>query len=259
MAAPDSARGTNALAEKDSPSLVGATTVGGNRQMIRKHYANVMSTIGVFAAIAALTMGGAIAAGKIEVVTSKQIKNGTIKTQDIARNGVRASDIRNGSVHSADVANGAIGTEDIGAGEVTPQDVSMPEPVQIRVPVGEDTKVVAKVGEQYTRISTVGSYTKAASDSALEVTWTGTAAADYSACNFELRVDGQSSGGGEVFAGGNGASISTTALFKDLPAGQKAIEVWAKHVPGGGDAGDCTLGPVPPNIAQTYVISEKVL
>lgn len=219
--------------------------------MLRRNYSNIVATL---ALVIALTTGGAYAGGKF--ITSKDIKNGSIKTQDIAKNGVRAPDIRSNAVGASEVTNGTIGSAEIGAGEVTPQDVTMPEPVKFDRPAS--SAVIADVGEQYARVATIGNYVKSDPTSALEVTWTGTAGAAFSPCHFQLRVDAQP-GGGEVFVGTSAVSASATALFEGLPAGSSSIEVWAKHVQGGGSEGDCTLGPENAGIAQTFIVSEKVL
>lgn len=86
----------------------------------RRHftYANVMSTIAVFAA---LTTGGAYAS---TLITGKNIKDGSIQSRDIANDAVGPSDIgalplnsvysaniRDGQVLGADIADNSIGAD----------------------------------------------------------------------------------------------------------------------------------------------------
>jgi hypothetical protein len=65
-------------------------------------FANVMSVIAVFIALG----GGAYAVTKApkNSVTSTSIKNGGVKTKDLAKNAVVSSKIKNGQVSSGDVA-----------------------------------------------------------------------------------------------------------------------------------------------------------
>jgi hypothetical protein len=131
----------------------------------------------------------------------------------------------------------------------------MPAPVQLHF--GSAT---AEVGTEFERVASVGTYSKVAPSSDLEVTWTGTAKAPNVNCVFQLRVDGQPSAenAGLVFVEmGSAASVSATALFTGLSAGTHAVEVWA-HSPGA--PFPCTIGPAEAEIpTQSFVVSEHVL
>jgi len=219
--------------------------------MIRRHYSDVVATL---ALVVALTMGGAVAAGKL-TITSKDIKNGSVKTQDIAKNGVRAADIKNGAVKSADIGTAQVTSADIGTGQVTPQDVTMPPPEQLQRSASEPA--VGSVAEGFELVASMGAYEKVDPGSALEVTWTGTAEAGMSPCVFQLRVDGAPTGGGEVYVGGMTMSVSASALFEGLPAGAHQIQIWARSVGAGGRV-PCTVGPASAGISQAFVITEQV-
>ncbi len=224
--------------------------------MLRKlNYANVMSTLAAIAAVAALTMGGAIAAGKI-TITSKDIKNGTVKTQDIAKNAVQAPDIKNGAVRSADIANETIDSADIGTGEVKPQDVTMPPPDQVQ----QSAEHSVPVGTDYERVSTYGSYHKTDAASALNVDWTGSAGTGFAGCVFQLRIGGQTAaGGGEVFvANSQTMSVSVSALFEGMAVGDHQIEIWAKTPNSNGAKYPCTVGPTSAAVSQTFVVTEQI-
>ena len=226
------------------------TTAGYKRfaHFIRRHYATVTSTL---ALVVALTGATAMATGVI--VTSKQIRNGTILSQDIHSNGVQSSDVRNGTIASADIGNG----------DVTPTDVTMPAPAQIEQPTGAVATVEAPQSGAYILADKVGTYAKESAESVLEVDWTGTAAAGFASCDFQLRVDGQpsSGSGGEVFVstGAAGQSVSASALFPGLPAGTHMVEIWAAHPGGAGLAYPCTVGPGGTGINQTFIVSEQVV
>lgn len=191
--------------------------------------------------VAVVGVGGAVAAGV--VVTSKQIRNGTILSQDIKNNNLKSADIQNGSI--------------------TAQDVTMPQPSEL------DSAATARFNPtmQFSQLDVVGTYTKETVESVLEIDWTGTVeghnGGEVSGCVFQLRVDGQPSpeGGGEVFGEGV-VSVSDSALFPGLPAGAHTIEVWARlaaQEPGmGGQLDQCAVGPASASIGQAFVVSEQV-
>lgn len=211
----------------------------------RPSYPAIASTIALVFSIAALCIGGAMASGVI--VTSKQIKNGTLLTQDFHRNAVKTKDVANGTITSAD----------IGEGEVHPGDVTMPPPAQLQESPADTA--TAEVTTTFGLVDVVGSYTKEDPTSALEVDWTGTAAGSFSSCIFQLRVDGQPAGtnAGEVYVGG-ATSVAASALFTGLGAGPHQVEIWAKH-PQIEAAYSCTVGPASAGIGQTIVVSEQVI
>lgn len=210
-------------------------------------YANVMSTIAAVFALAALCLGGAVAAG-VHIPGSK-IRPGSITSKQLKNNGVK----------SADVQNGTIDSEDIGNGDVTPEDVTMPAPGQFQ----QAGMFTAKVGDPFVALDVVGAYQKTDATSSLEVNWTGSAEAGFRPCIFQLRVDGAAAGpgAGELYvANGSSLSVSASALFAGLPAGPHQIEVWARS-PNAGESGpiyDCTVGPSE-TISQTFIVTEQVV
>jgi hypothetical protein len=252
-------------------------------------YSAVVSTMALVIAIAALCVGGALAGGVL--VTSKQIKNGSILTQDLHKNSVKGKDIATDSVTSSDIGadqvtapdigadqvtseaigagqvnseaigNGDVSSADIGNGQVGPQDVNMPDPSQLK---DEDVAVLAAPTLEFQKVDDVGTYTKEDATSDLEVDWTGSVkgenGGEASGCVFQLRVDGQPapSGGGEVFAKGL-TSVSATALFGQLPTGAHAIEIWARVTIATSMGNSCIVGPAAAGIGQTVVVSEQVL
>lgn len=249
-------------------------------RFISRNYANVVATL---ALVIALTGTAAMAGGVI--VTSKQIKNGSILTQDIHKNAVRASDIGDNSVSTSEIKSDAVTASDIGAGqvdseaigtgqvtsseigngEVTPQDVTMPEPEQIKV---ADVATLNPASMAFQKLDEVGTYVKEDAGSALQVEWTGSVEGhnhgEISGCVFQLRVDGQppSGGGSEVFGKGI-VSVSASALFPGFAAGAHTVEVWARLAEGeptGMENADrCTIGPAAASISQTFIVSEQVL
>jgi hypothetical protein len=211
---------------------------------LRRNYANVVATLALFVA---LTGVGLVQAGVL--VTSKQIRNGTILSQDIHKAGVKTSDIKNGTVESSD----------IGAGEVEPEDVTMPDPEQLL----DADVATANVGADFALVDAVGTFTKDDPTSELQVDWTGTANAPSVSCVFQLRVDGQpaAAGAGLVYVGNVGSnsttSVSVTALFPQLAVGNHTVEVWARAKTG--DSDPCVIGPAEAGIPQTFVVSELVI
>ena len=224
---------------------------------LRRNYANVVATL---ALVVALTGVGAWA-GTV-LVGSKQIRNGSILTQDIRKGAVKTSDIGGSAVTSPDIASGTVQGIDIGDGQVTPTDVTMPDPDQIQ---DADTAVGQVGPEAFALVDTVGSYAKEDPASILEVDWTGTANAPETSCVFQLRVDGQPSagGGGLVYVANVGAesttSISVAALFEGLPVGAHTIEVWARSKTSAGSTSPCIVGPAVAGLPQTFVVSEQVV
>lgn len=221
--------------------------------LLRRHHSTVIS---VFALVIALTSAGAWA-GTV-LVGSKQIRNGSILTQDIHKNAVKTTDIGSNAVGSSDIKTGAVDSSDIGEGQVLPQDVTMPDPAQLQ----EGDTASAVVGGDFGLVDQVGTYTKGDPTSALEVDWTGTAAAGEINCVFQLRVDGQASanGAGLVFVASqteSTTSVSATALFDGLGPGPHHIEVWARLT--GSGPSTCTVGPGSAGIGQTFVVSELVV
>lgn len=238
--------------------------------------AGVVALLALIIAVLGTSLVGANAAGVF--VTSRQIKNGTILSQDVHKNALNSGDIKNSSIDGVDIGTGQVEGSDIGTGQVgttdiategvtapdvannslTGEDLELPDPSEVQDPG------VAKAtvnGETYSLIDVAGKYSMVEA-AALEVTWTGSAAEGednviHSPCVFELRVDGQpsSGGGGEVFVRGK-ASVSMSVLFPGLAAGEHQIEVWARHA--GGSDTSCIVGPNELGIDQSFIVAEQV-
>lgn len=244
----------------------------------------------IIAAIVAVLVSALGASAATVFVTSKQIRNGSILTQDIHKGAVRSTNLQNGGVRSADIGTGAVASSDIaggavgapqigtnavtsdeigtgqvqsadiGDGQVTPSDVTMPPPDQMAEPAGEVART--DVGEGYELVDNVGTYTKADPTSALQVDWSGSAAAGFLPCVFQLRIDGQPSaaGAGETYVQNSQTlSVSSSSLFDGLAAGDHSVEIWARVVGAGGASYPCTVGPAGATIGQTVVVSEQVV
>lgn len=220
----------------------------------RLTYANVASTLALISAVIAMSIGGAVASGVL--VTSKQIKNGTILTQDIRKGAVKSSDIGTNAVRSGDVQDDAIQSADIGAGEVQPENLSLPAPAQLQ----DNSPDTVQAPRSFVLANVAGTYSKVDPSSLLEVTWTGTAAAGFSPCIFQLRIDGQPAGAnaGETYvANSSTISVSVSALFSGLAPGPHSIEVWASSTQDG--SFPCTVGPAHAGIGQTFVVAEQIV
>lgn len=70
----------------------------------------------------ALSLGGTAYAAKL--ITSKEIKNNTVKSVDIRNGGVGALDIKKGAVSSATIRDGAVGSADVADGSIGLDDLS---------------------------------------------------------------------------------------------------------------------------------------
>lgn len=85
-----------------------------------KKFGRAGSTFGTVVAaavvIAVASTGGAVAGG---LITSKQIKNNTIKSIDVRDGSLTGTDIADGSIKGADVGDGSLGTADLADGTVT--------------------------------------------------------------------------------------------------------------------------------------------
>lgn len=238
--------------------------------------AGMLALVAVVIAVMALLGGAAMATQHL--ITGKQIRNNSITTKDLKNNGVTSTDIENGGVDSADIENeavtggdlenGTIKSEDLGSGQVhsqnigsnqvTPADVEMPEAQQMVETTASAGS--ATVGPEFALLDPVGSYDKEVSESKLEVTWNGTVEAGglVARCVFQLRVDGKpgQTGAGEIFsASAAPISISTSALWSELPAGKHSVEVWAKSL---STESVCTVGPGAIGIDQTFTVNELV-
>lgn len=215
------------------------------------------TAISVVALVAALCGVGGAYAGSV-IITSKQIKNGTILSTDIHKAGVKSTDVANGTISSADIGNGDVTSTDIGANQVTPADVSMPAPLQVIPPTASGPVTT----EGFSKLADVATYSKAQSESVLEVNWSGAVTSGPGTnCIFQLRVDGNepSGGGGEVFAQATPVNVATSAQFTGLAAGDVTVQIWAKATAIIGPGGSCVIGPSNPSIDTTIGIVEQIV
>lgn len=228
----------------------------------------ILSTL---ALVVALTGVGLVQAGVI--VTSKQIKNGTIVSADIHKAGVKSTDVANGTIGSADIGNGdvggvdigegQVGAGDIGANQVTPTDVEFP-PAAIATP---DTINGPVTVGTFAKLGTLDTLQKVQAESSLEVTLAGVVSngQNTGGCVFQLRVNGAPpvAGGGEAFASSQPVNVGPTTAFEGVAAGSVEIEVWAKagdFVPGPGvTQASCIVGPGNPGIDTTVLAIEQVV
>jgi hypothetical protein len=79
----------------------------------RLSYANVVASLALFIALGGVSY--AAVAGKNTVISSS-IKNGQVRSVDLANNAVTAAKIRDGHVGSAEIADGAVAGADLAAG-----------------------------------------------------------------------------------------------------------------------------------------------
>lgn len=211
--------------------------------------------IAVVALVAALSGIGGAYAGTV-LITGKQIKNGSLTTQDYRKGSVRTSDVQNGAVGSPDLTNGGVSTADIGANQVQPTDLALPAP-QVGVEAGTAS---AEVGDGFTLVDPVETYVKVDPTSILEVTWTGSAAAGFLPCQFQIRIDGQEPAGGAgtiyVANGSVNGNIMTSVTFSGLPEGPHDIAIYARSV---GGSTTCTVGPEQAQIKQSFITAEQVV
>jgi hypothetical protein len=239
-------------------------------------YAGVLALCALVVSVIGAGVIGANAAGVF--VTSKQIKNGTIVTQDIHRNGVRSTDlasgavrspdVKNDSIESQDIDNGDVGSVDIANGEVDGADLGLSPPAETVQP----ETFTATVGGDFAFVEKVVTYDKVEPESILEVTWVGTVAGrskpvpggeGATHCIFQLRVNGQpaspqSNGEVSVSTGGSteGPANVPGLLFEGLGIGPHNIEIWARAK---GGTAECTVGPPGLGINQTFQIAEQTV
>lgn len=124
-------------------------------------YANVMSTLALFAA---LTTGTAVASG---VIDGRTIKNHSIPASKLMNNSITSNKIRNGQVRSIDIGNKQITSADVKNGALTTtllapttqrQLASLPEPPATSTTpdgphvVGQGCKVAPAHVERYTNL-----------------------------------------------------------------------------------------------------------
>lgn len=214
-----------------------------------------------------LALGGVAGAVAGPMITGAQIKDNSLTTRDYRKGSVRTADVQNGGLRSPDLATEAVQSvdlaadsvqaADIGGNQVTPEAVAAPEPQQIVQPGTFSTEVA----EEFAPIDQVATYTKVDATSILEISWTGSASAGFVPCQFQVRVDGAAAApGAGVFYVANGSVNGNVMLAADfdLPAGPHEISIAARSL-GGGGASTCTVGPAEAQIAQTFVVGEKIV
>ena len=79
------------------------------------------TVVAAAAVLAITTTGGAVAGG---LITSKQIKNNTIKSIDVRNGNLTGTDIADGSLGSADIADNSVTTNDVANGSLTHGDLT---------------------------------------------------------------------------------------------------------------------------------------
>lgn len=227
----------------------------------------VALAIAAVALLCALSGIAGAYAGQV-LITGKQIRNGSLTTQDYKKGSVQTSDVKDGAISGADVGDGAVGapdlqdggitSTDIGTNQVTPTDIDLPDPVQTVEPGAAS----ASLGTDFVNLDPIETYVKVDGTSDLEVTWSGSAEAGFSPCQFQIRVDGQAAaaGAGVVYVanGTINGNVSTTALFSGLPAGPHDVAIYARAVNAGGSY-PCTIGPAGAQMVQTFITGEQVL
>lgn len=222
---------------------------------VQVRFATVMATVALVATLCGI--GGAYAGSVF--ITGKQIRNGSLTTQDYKKGSVQPSDVKNGSVGTTDLQNGGIAGADIGSDQVEAGDLNLPDPQQVT----ETGTASAEVGDAFTLLDPVETYVKVDPTSQLEITWTGSAATQFLPCQFQIRVDGLPAPGeaGTIYVpnGTVDGNISTTASFPGLPVGPHVIAVYARSVGGGGGQFPCTVGPTQAQISQTFLTAEQVI
>jgi hypothetical protein len=212
-----------------------------------------IATLALVAAVSGIA--GAVA-GQV-LITGKQIRNGSLTTQDYRKGSVRTSDVQNGTVASADLATEGVQSQDIGTNQVQPSDVEAPDP-QLGLEAGAAS---AEVSDEFVPLDPIETYVKEDPTSILEVSWTGSASAGFLPCQFQLRVDGQAAapGAGVIYVG-NGSvngNVMVVVDFFGLAVGPHEIAIYARSVGGAGST--CTVGPESAQITQTFITAEQVV
>ena len=119
-----------------------------------------------------------------------------------------------------------------------------------------DGVVTAVPGSAWALHETIGSFTKAASDTVVRLTWTGSVHYDQLFCVFQIRVDGAAENGSTStdlstatggivnfpnVGGQNGGQFSSYSVWTGLPAGNHDVTVWTRG-PGAGTP-NCQTNP----------------
>ncbi len=191
----------------------------------------VNSVISILALIIAVGTGGAYAA------------NNLIPGSQIRKNSITTKQLKNSTVRSAD----------IGEGEVHPGDVTLPPPEATAPEV-----IVAPVTTSYTAAATVAEYTEAAEGSVLQIEWSGIIVSGPATnCEYQLRINGvEAPHGGELTANQESVNVSTSALFPGLPPGLDKVEIWARATAAMSPNPTCVIGS--PLVETSIVVNDNV-
>lgn len=114
-------------------------------------------------------------------------------------------------------------------------------------------------------METIGTFEKQGDDTTVRLDWTAQHSHDSPTgtlyCHYQLRIDGAtvdgdtSTGatahfdGGDVVAQADVAAIATHAIFENLEAGERSVEVYVR-----GNADNCTLNPI--SLLQQLTVTE---
>jgi hypothetical protein len=113
----------------------------------RLSYANVVSTIALFAVIAG---GTAVALPGKKTVQANDLKKNSVKAVAIAKGAVGASELKDGTVTGADVADGSLGYGDLGSNSVIAR-IRSTGPVQTGSATEANPIFVPLSGNQWTQ------------------------------------------------------------------------------------------------------------
>jgi hypothetical protein len=210
-------------------------------------------------------------------VTSAKIADGSVAIADLAANSVNGTkivdlgigtvDLADGSVTSGKIADGNIATADLANGAVTTAKINntgasadnvlqytgssvawdYAPGAEIKYTVLNVTcNTAVPVNTTYSKVTDIGSFSKLASDSRIEVTFFGrlqvaTFEAGTTGAIFELRVDNNASPVGraratlkDTDAGYRGIQVSMSGIFPGLLTGTHTVSVWVRTFYGTG-------------------------
>jgi hypothetical protein len=97
-----------------------------NKYSIRGLRPSPAMVISLFALVVALSTGAyaAVTIAPNNSVVSKSIKNGNVKTEDLAGQSVSKGKLKKASVNGAKIVEGSVGSKDIGDGQISINDIS---------------------------------------------------------------------------------------------------------------------------------------
>ncbi|HLQ25930.1 MAG TPA: hypothetical protein VK138_08590 [Acidiferrobacterales bacterium] len=141
-------------------------------------------------------------------------------------------------------------------------EVNVIEPVRTRLQYSGQNDFVPST-LNYALVRTVGTFTKVAAGTNIELTWIAHVRTVGGFCSFQLRIDGikdtgsilaafEPTEGGTATVYGADSPVAVTAWFPGLPAGVHSVEIWVRSVA----ASSCTLNPQ--NFGQTVLVKEAL-